>query len=51
MISLYQTMGTSLFDDSCWPQHSRCIIAHSADGWLWLLCTSICHNHCTWRYI
>jgi len=23
MISLYQAMGTSLFDDSCWPQHMQ----------------------------
>jgi len=22
MISLYQAIGTSLFDDSCWSQHS-----------------------------
>jgi len=32
MISLYQAMGTSLFDDYCWPQHSSRIVVHSADG-------------------
>jgi len=29
MISLYKAMGNSLFDDSCWPQHSSRPVASS----------------------